>query len=277
LNQPSRVSAWLSALIASFIFCVLVGIGSALLQSLFSGYGATGVRPQVTLRLTGSVAGQVSAVFLVILYLRSQNRSLADIGFGRSSSTYGWIAAAVLTALFVWLMLTGPLRGRAALAELSFFHLYNSVIAGLGAGFCEELVFRGFLMSVLSWAGIGRVTQVLASGLLFGLAHVGWTTLGAAFDPRLFLGTVISTAVLGMAYAGIYLIGGRSLTPVIASHTITDVIIEPWPLSQEHCINSKRAWAHRCLQSRHLTVRSTRTPRRRRSRVVRSAPVSLVR
>jgi hypothetical protein len=74
------------------------------------------------------------------------------------------------------------------------------------------------------------VTQVLGSGLLFGLAHVGWTMLGAAFDPRLFLGTVISTAFLGMVYAGIYLVGGRSLTPVIVSHTITDVIIEPWLL-----------------------------------------------
>jgi membrane protease YdiL (CAAX protease family) len=230
LNQPSRAHAWLSALIAASVFCILVGLGSALLQWLFSGYDATGVRPQVTLRLTGSVIGQVSAVLLVILYLRTQNHSLADIGLGRSSSIYGWIAAGLLTALFVVLMLMGPLRGRAPLAELSFFHLYNSVVAGLGAGFCEELVFRGFVMSVLSWAGVGRVTQVLASGLLFGLAHVGWTTLGASFDPRLLLGPVISTTVLGMLYAGIYLLGKRSLTPVIASHTITDVIIEPWLL-----------------------------------------------
>jgi hypothetical protein len=33
-----------------------------------------------------------------------------------------------------------------------------------------------------------------------------------------------------MLYAGIYLLGKRSLTPVIASHAITDVIIEPWLL-----------------------------------------------
>jgi membrane protease YdiL (CAAX protease family) len=230
LNQPSRIHAWLSALIATAVFCILVGLGSALLQWLLSGYGATGIRPQVTLRLTGSVIGQVAAVLLMILYLRTQDHSLTDIGFGRPSSGFGWIAAGVLTVLFVGLMLMGPLRGRAPVAELSFFHLYNSVIAGLGAGFCEELVFRGFVMSVLSWAGVGRVTQVLASGLLFGLAHVGWTTLGAAFDPRLLLGPVIATTVLGMLYAGIYLLGKRSLTPVIASHTITDVIIEPWLL-----------------------------------------------
>lgn len=230
MNQSTRVHAWLSALIAAAIFCVLVGLGSALLQWLFSAYGATGVRPQVTLRLTGSVIGQVSAVRLMILYLRTKHHSLADIGFGRSSSIHGWISAGVLTASFVWLVLMGPLRGRALLAELSFFHLYNSVVAGLGAGFCEELVFRGFVMSVLSWAGVSRVTQVLASGLLFGLAHVGWTTMGPAFDPRAVLGPVISTTVLGMLYSVIYLVGKRSLTPVIVSHTITDVIIEPWLL-----------------------------------------------
>jgi hypothetical protein len=230
LNKPTRVHAWLSTLIAVAAFCILVALGSALLQWLFPGYAAGGMRPQVTLRLTGSVIGQVSAVLLLLLYLRAQNRSLTDIGFGRSSSIHGWISAAVLTALFVSLMLMGPLRARAPLTELSFFHLYNSVIAGLGAGFCEELVFRGFVMSVLSWAGVGRVAQVLASGLLFGLAHVGWTTLGSAFDPRLLLGPVISTTVLGILYSGIYLLGGRSLMPVIVSHTVTDVIIEPWLL-----------------------------------------------
>jgi hypothetical protein len=108
--------------------------------------------------------------------------------------------------------------------------LYNSLVAGLGAGFCEEIVFRGFVMSVLSWAGIARVAQVLASGVLFGLAHVGWSALGAPFEPRVFLSTVGSTAVLGILYAVIYLIGGRSLGPVIASHAATDVVIEPWLL-----------------------------------------------
>jgi hypothetical protein len=93
LAKPSRAHAWLGALIAALIFCLLVGLGSALVQWLFSAYGAIGIRPQVTLRLTGSVIGQVSAVLLMILYLRTQNHSLADIGFGRPSSIYGLAVA----------------------------------------------------------------------------------------------------------------------------------------------------------------------------------------
>jgi hypothetical protein len=230
VNRTSRARAWSSAFVAAVAFCVLVAAGSAVVQRVFPDYASAGVRALVTLRLSGSVAGQIVAVLLLVMYLRSRNRSLADLGFGRPASIGAWICAVVLAALFVGLILAGPLRGRAPLDEVSLFHFYNSSIAGLGAGFCEEIIFRGFVMSALSWAGIGRVAQVVASGLLFGLAHVGWTSLGATFDPRLVLGTMAPTAVLGMLYACIYLVGKRSLTPVIASHVVTDVIIEPWLL-----------------------------------------------
>ncbi len=67
-------------------------------------------------------------------------------------------------------------------------HLSNYKINGVAQSSC------GFVMSELSWAGVGRFTQVVASGLLFGLAQVGWSTLGTGFNLRLFLGTVIPTA-----------------------------------------------------------------------------------
>ena len=38
------------------------------------------------------------------------------------------------------------------------------------------------------------------------------------------------TFVLGVALAITYAIGKRSLTPVIISHALIDVIIEPWLL-----------------------------------------------
>lgn len=228
VRHRSLVAAWSRVLAAFVLFCALVAVGSMLLQRLFPGHAYQGIRSQATLRLTGSAAGELAAVLLLILYLRIRNRTLADIGFRWSSSIRGWIAAAVLTALYVGLVLIGPLRGHAALAELSLFHFYNSIVAGFAAGFCEEIVFRGFVMSELSWAGASRVTQVLASGVLFGLAHVGWAQFASTPDPRILLGAVIPTTILGLLYAGIYLLSKRSLAPVIASHAITDVIIEPW-------------------------------------------------
>jgi hypothetical protein len=64
------VQAWSSALIASAAFYVLVTAGSALVRWAFSGYAAAGLRASATLRLTGSVVGQVSSALLLIVYLR---------------------------------------------------------------------------------------------------------------------------------------------------------------------------------------------------------------
>jgi uncharacterized protein len=225
-----RLPAWLSVCLLSLVFCLAVGFSSGFLRWLFANYAAVDLRHQATLRITGAVTGQVATVLLLILYLRWQDRSLADLGFGLPVPAWGWISAIVLTAALSSLILVGPLRGRASLSELSFFHIYNSLAAGLGAGFCEELLFRGFVMSALAWAGSGRLTQVLVSALLFGLAHVGWTAIGTGFNARMFLGSVIPTAVFGALYAGIYLISGRSLMPVIMAHAITDMLIEPWLL-----------------------------------------------
>ncbi len=68
----------------------------------------------------------------------------------------------------------GVLRGHAALAEVSPFHGYYSRVAGITAGFIEKLFFRGFVMTELEWSGLGPTVQVIASSVLFGLAHVGW-------------------------------------------------------------------------------------------------------
>jgi membrane protease YdiL (CAAX protease family) len=218
----------MNAVLASVAFYALVTIGTGVVRRLMAGHLDAGPRAQATIRLTGSIVGQVATILLLALYLRRRGGSLADLGFGRPARRRGFIAAGVLALLTIALMLGGPLRGRAPLAEASLFHLYTSAVAGLGAGFCEEILFRGFVTTELSLAGAGRVVQVLASGLLFGLAHAGWSTLGASFDLRLLLGSVVPTAVFGMLYAVVYLVGGRSLTPVIAGHVATDMVIEPW-------------------------------------------------
>jgi uncharacterized protein len=69
------------------------------------------------------------------------------------------------------------------------------------------------------------VTQVLVSGAAFAIAHAyGFVS------PATVLITLGFTAVLGVALATTYLVGGRSLTPVILSHALIDIIIEPWLL-----------------------------------------------
>ena len=50
------------------------------------------------------------------------------------------------------------------------FHLFVALVLGVTAGFCEEVLFRGFLMTQFAEAGYGKATQVFVPGFAFGLA-----------------------------------------------------------------------------------------------------------
>jgi len=75
---------------------------------------------------------------------------------------------------------------------------------------------------------MGPAVQVLLSGVLFGLGHTGWGLLAGRVNWGMLIGAVGGTMILGWIYAGLYLFSRRSLWPVIVSHGVLDLIIEPW-------------------------------------------------
>ena len=90
-----------------------------------------------------------------------------------------------------------------------------SLPASLSAGFCEEFLFRGFLMGLILRAGGGSRAQVLWSSLAFGLAHIMWGPVGMLF-----------TVVLGASFAVVTLWRGN-VWAAVAAHTLLDLCIEP--------------------------------------------------
>ncbi len=200
------------------------------LRRLLAGWAATSLRAHATTLAAESVLGELVALALLVLLLRRRGRSLRDLGLSSPAPPAAWIAAALLTALFVASDYAGPLRGVARPFELSLFRVGNGLAMGLVAGVVEETVFRGWVMTELAASGWGRIAQVVASGLLFGAAHAGWGGLGGHVDPRLAFGAAVSTSLLGAVWAGLYLLSRRSLMPAIASHAAVDLLIEPWLL-----------------------------------------------
>jgi membrane protease YdiL (CAAX protease family) len=84
-------------------------------------------------------------------------------------------------------------------------------LTALTAGFCEELVFRGFAPWYLGhW--MGGALAVAMSSLLFGFGHV---YLGLAHVPR--------TALVGLVFALVVLASG-SLWPAIVIHAAMDLV-----------------------------------------------------
>ena len=90
-----------------------------------------------------------------------------------------------------------------------------SIPTSLSAGFCEEFLFRGFLIMVIAQAGGKKKAQIIWSSLAFGLAHFHWGPIGALF-----------TVALGASFAVVTIRRGNVWAAVVA-HTILNLCIEP--------------------------------------------------
>ena len=107
----------------------------------------------------------------------------------------------------------GPLQAIAErILPQSTIELLPFMALAITAGLCEEFLYRGFAMAVLTRMGAAAWVVVIISSILFGLAHLYQGRGG--FFSTLILGTVFGTGRI------VY----DSLVPVIFWHGAVDVI-----------------------------------------------------
>jgi len=133
------------------------------------------------------------------------------------------VCGAALIVTLQWLNLrrmgrsASPLRGPLqALAERilpqSTTELIPFLALAVTAGLCEEFLYRGFAMAVLSRTGLPAGVVILLSAILFGLAHLYQGRAG-----------FVSTTVLGLLF-GISRAALGSLLPVVVWHAGVDAV-----------------------------------------------------
>lgn len=167
----------------------------------------------------------LSGAALIWTYLES--RSVAPVGLGRHDvkATLAWAVAIFVgvTALgqitepaVNWLFGAqsdlsgyGALKGNAQLAiKLLAFALTSASIG-------EEILFRGFLMHQLTAlfepGGRARWAIIVASGILFGLAHHIQGPVG-----------IVSTGLVGTILGWAWFKSGRNLWALIIAHALID-------------------------------------------------------
>lgn len=171
----------------------------------------------------------VEWVFVVVVWfvLRTRGSSFKDIGVCRLGTWPAWVMALLFAALSIGSNLRFLPRMHVPIAYAFMppgFHLVAALLLGITAGFCEEVLFRAFLMTEFAKAGYGKVMQVLIPGVAFGLAHAGYLNQGLL--P--WLGIMLPTAFLGMMWGIAYLLGRRSLLPVVVAHFLNDATALPW-------------------------------------------------
>lgn len=70
------------------------------------------------------------------------------------------------------------------------------------------------------------IIQILASGIVYGVAHGAWVFLRGEF--KIALPVILSTTVLGGVFAILYVISDRNILASIVAHIIINLFIESW-------------------------------------------------
>ncbi len=211
-SERQRLSYFIEILIAAAVFSITrAGL------SLFD------------IKFAGSIA-VVTTVLAIWAMRHRQGNSWADLGLKRPRH---WgrlilmvIVAIVTTAILASVALplltrlTGPLAGSGVASTfhspLSFI-AYIIIIAWGAAGFCEELIFRGFLLNqfarLFGGSKAGWGLAILFQAALFGLGHYTQGLTG-----------IIITGLIGLLFGVLYLLAGRNLWCLILAHGIVDTL-----------------------------------------------------
>ncbi len=232
VSQPSSGS---SSRLLCWIESVVLGLGMPsgiwAVSGLIASYvpaAAHGSREQrFLLWILGGVIVEWSFVIVLWFLLRARRSSFTDLGVWRLGTWPAWALALLVAALSIASNLRFLPRMHTPISSAFLphgFHLIAALLMGITAGFCEEVLFRGFLMTEFGKAGYGKGMQIFIPGLAFGLSHAGYLSQG--FLP--WLGIAVPIACIGMLWGTAYLLGRRGLVPIIVAHFLNDATALPW-------------------------------------------------
>ncbi|MCI0348484.1 MAG: CPBP family intramembrane metalloprotease [Acidobacteriales bacterium] len=140
---------------------------------------------------------------------------LIDVGI---AAAYWLVSAVVLASLLYALGFSDPAKMQEARKVIEVLMPQNriEIILWIGvsitAGFCEEIIFRGYLQRQLAAFSGSMVLGVVGQALLFGLGH------GYQGPERMFV-----IAVWGSMF-GLLALWRKSLRPGMMAHTFHDLL-----------------------------------------------------
>ena len=153
-------------------------------------------------------------------WMQKNGRTLGDLGW-RQPSTWKAMILGLLVGLF-WGALGASsylmFNPEADLMEVSQLRIVTA-LAGASIAILEDLITRGFVMNELKRLNHSTWVQVFGSALLFAFYHTAWHFSVASF---------VFSVVYGLMLSGLFVLGKRSLTPVILGHSVALLVGEPF-------------------------------------------------
>ncbi len=180
--------------------------------------------PRITTAILLGIAATVLSI-PVIDYLHGDS-FLHPLGFesGLTGTPVSWILALLIaTTCIAFTIKNFPLVAQ-TWREISFLKGL-SLWAAVGAAVVEEAFFRRIVMDSVMEASGSVLFQVIASALIFGVAHALWGLIKGSLHVA--LTAAVATTAIGAGLAVVYVVGDRSLAPCITAHFLIDAVIQP--------------------------------------------------
>ena len=208
---------------------LLLVLGGLSLANVNSGHGARSGQGHVRIYLATIIYEWLFTAY-VWWGLRRAGGSLRELIGGRWRSVEdflldialavgGWLSILMVIAVAAIAMgmnqsgsIEDARKQIGFLAPQSGFEVFLWVCLSATAGFCEEVLFRGYLQKQFTRLLRNRWIALLAVSILFGLGH------GYEGGQRMVL-----IALLGLAL-GIMSMARKSLRPAMVAHTLQDTI-----------------------------------------------------
>lgn len=171
----------------------------------------------------------VQLAFVAAFLLVTRNRAVRKAAHSLSepAARPGWIIALIVAVVDIGVLYAGWIPERSRALELSLFSVSMSLVPALD-GLAQEMIFRGYVVLRMAEAGFSRWSQIVISGGLFGALHFGYGQLGKGAPFFDFLVPALGTFGLGAAWAFCFQESGNKLLPVVFSHVVVIVAVQPW-------------------------------------------------
>ncbi len=220
---PDAASGWANALGIWLAGCLILGLGCFYFLGRVEARRPDRFRAAVEWQV-GFAVGLGTILLLVIQRLRARGASLRDAGWRVPTTKLATGIGFVLGLLFTSGIYAG-IQDQPAMAGVDPFALhwirFFLFPMGIFMGWAEEVMMRGFFMNELKRAGVGTGAQILLSGALSASYHM-------LQDPS--LEGFVPSFVLFSMHAGLYVLGKRSLTPVVVAHGMYHSLSAPYHL-----------------------------------------------
>jgi len=179
--------------------------------------------PGLNARLSSYVTVVVEEWLLVLfiwLWLKRSGQTMASLTSGRWRSAraffrdvglaLGFLVVGIpLTSGLAWLI--GVRSGPTDILPRTALEAVVWALCAVTAGFCEELIFRGYLMGQFTTRTKSRVLGIGLQGLVFGLAH--------GYQGRQMLVIFIYGCMFGA-----FVTWRKSLLPAMIAHGVQDTV-----------------------------------------------------